>query len=354
MIAENRRLSQEQVVLIHELHSKIQNTWKAFKYQENATDAFILKLKKALDLLEKEILLKKAAAKKYVEIFVRYENLMAQIKLNQEEIEKIDTRMFAEIKKMPRPPRTCQHVIIGCMFLLGLRFRTSSKARGTPRKRSIDDLWKGCKTYLASESGIWDRLQNIDFLNLESENVNRTRNFVRKHKDSFNIERIRRASRAGVPMATIVLKTIEVHDLLEGYGDIGRVQRKKDECLSEVFRLVQRRADMNSRISRLQQISNQLKGGTDSEEGTEEWHTFRQFLTKLEKVVECENDTLDELERIKQQLSKMKQTQEKFKYQNIPVGNADLHQVWSAAGTKVIVDKKREGGVDWKEALHVD
>jgi len=279
---------------------------------------------------------------------------MAQIRLNQEEIEKIDTRMFAEIKNMPRPPRTCQHVIIGCMFLLGLRFRASSKCRLTPRKRSIDELWKGCKTYLVSVSGIQDRLQNIDFLNLESENVNRTRNFVREHKDSFNIERVRRASRAGVPMATIVLKTIEVHDLLEGYGDIERVQRKKDECLSEIFRLVERRADMNLRLSRLQQISNQLKGGPVSEEGTEKWHSVGQFLTKLEKVVDCENDTLDELERIKRQLSKMKRTEQKFKYQHIPAGNANLDQVWSTAGMKVIVDKKREGGVDWEEPLHVN
>jgi len=355
MIAENRRESQTHLADIQELYSKIEDTWKAFLKQENETHAFILKLKTALDLLEKEILDKKAAAKQYVDIAGRYENLIAQIKLNQKEIEKIDAQMFAEIKNMPRPPVTLQHVIIGCMFLLGLRFRASSKTRLTPRRRSINELWKGCKNYLVSESGLQDRLQNIDFLNLAPEDVNRTSNFVREHRFSFNNDRIRYASRAGVPMATIVLKTIEVHDLLRGYGDIGRIQRNKDACLSEMFQLVERRADMKSRLSRLQQISSLLKGERVSDQGTEEWHTIGQFLTKLEKVVECENATLDELERVKRQLEGMKQTEQKFKYQySLVPGNDDLDQVWSAAGMKVIVDKNPKGGVDWKDTLQVN
>jgi len=354
MIAENYRHSQTQLVVIHELHSKIQDTWKAFKKQENETDAFILKLKTALDVLEKKILHKKAAAKKYVEIAGRYENLQAQIKRSKEEIEKIDARMFAEIKKMPRPPLALQHVIIGCMFLLGLRFRSSSKNRLTPRKRTINELWKGCKTYLASESGLQDRLQNIDFLNLKSEDVHRTRNFVREHKESYKIERIRYASRVGVPMAMIVLKTIEVHDLLGGYGDIGRVQRKKDEYLGEIYKLIERRADMNSRIIRLQQISGKLKGDMVPAEGTEEWHTVGQFLKKLEKVVECENDTLNELERLKRQLANMK-TEQKSKNTYTPVpGNIDLDEVWSAAGMKVIIKKQQKGGLEIKDPLQVN
>jgi len=355
MTTENRRKSQTQLALIHELYSKIEHTWKAFLNQENETDAFILRLKTSLDLLEKEILAKKAAAKQCVEIAGRYENLIAQIKLNQKEIEKIDAQMFAEIKKMPRPPLTLQHVIIGCMFLLGLTFRTLSKRRLSPRVRSIHELWKGCQTYLASESGIQDRLQNIDFLNLRTENVNRARNFVREHQFSFNIDRIRYASLAGVPMATIVLKTIEVHDLLGGYGDIRRIQRKKDASLSEIFQLVERRADMKSRLSKLQQISSRLKGEKVSDQGTEEWHNVGQFLTKLDKVVECENATLDELERIKRQLVGMKETKQNFKYPySLVPGNDDLDQVWSAAGMKVIVDKKPKGSVDWKDTLHVN
>jgi len=354
MIAENYRHSQTQLVVIHELHSKIQDTWKAFKKQENETDAFILKLKTALDELEETILHKKAAAKKYVEIAGRYERLQEQIKRSKEEIEKIDAQMFAEIKKMPRPPVALQHVIIGCMFLLGLRFRASSKTRLTPRKRSINELWKGCKTYLSSESGLQDRLQNIDFLNLESEDVHRTRNFVREHKESYKIERIRHASRVGVPMAMIVLKTIEVHDLLGGYGDIGRIQRKKDAHLSEIYKLVERRADMNSRIIRLQQISGKLKGDMVPAEGTEEWHTVGQFLKKLEKVVECENDTLNELERLKRQLANMK-TEQKSKNTYTPVpGNIDLDEVWSAAGMKVIIKKQQKGGLEIKDPLQVN
>jgi len=353
MTAENRRLSQTQLVVIHEMYSKIEDTWKAFLKQWNETHAFIHKLQTALDLLEKDILVKKAAAKEYVEIAVRYKNLIAQIKLNQKEIKKIDAQMFAEIKKMPRPPLTLQHVIIGCMFLLGLRVRVFKGL--SPRKNSISELWKICKTYLVSESGIKDRLQNIDFLNLAHEDVNRTRKFVREHKDSFNIDRIRRASRAGVPMATIVLKTIEVHHLLGGYGDIGRIQRKKDACLSEIFQLIELRADMNSRISRLQQISGELKRKKVSDQRTEECHNVWQFLTKIEKVIECENDALDELERIKRKLVDTKQTELKFTYPTNPVPeNDDLDQVWSAAGMKVIVDMSPKGGVDWKDTLQVN
>jgi len=354
MTAENYRHSQTQLEVIHELHSKILDTWKAFKKQENETIAFILKLKAALDLLEKEILHKKATAKKYVEIAGRYEELLAQIKLSKEEIEKIDAQMFAEIKKMPRPPLALQHVIIGCMFLLGLRFRASSKARRSPRKRSINELWKDCKTYLATESGIQDRLQNIDFLNLESEDVGRTRNFVRAYEGSFKIERIRHASRVGVPMAMIVLKTIEVHDLLGGYGDIETIQRKKDAYLSEIFKLVEQRTNMSSRIIRLQQISGKLKGDMVPDEGMEEWHTVGQFLKQLEKVVECENDTLDELGRIKRQLANMK-TEQKSQNTYTPVsGSIDLDEVWSAAGMKVIVDNQRKGGVELKDPLEVN
>jgi len=355
MIAENHKQTQTQLVVIHDLHSKIKDTWEAFRKQQHERDEFILKLQTALNLLEKKILDNKAAVKQCVEVVGHYENLLTKITLNQEEMKKIDSRLFAEIKKMPRPPLPLQHVIIGCMFLLGLRFRSSSKARLTPAKRSVNDLWRGCKNYL-SESGLQFRLQNIDFVNLALEDVDRTRKFVREHEDSFKKERIRHASLAGVPMVNIVLTTIEMHDLLGGYGGIEKVQQKKEKCLNEIFSLIERRADMNSRLSRLQQISSQLKGERKlSDEDTQEGQTVVQFLAKIDEIVEGENVALDELKRIKGQLADMKRIEQEFKntYNSVS-GNGDLDQVWFAAGKKKDADENQKGGVDWKDAVQVN
>jgi len=268
------------------------------------------KLQTSYVTLSKEIINKKASANQYVEVVERYEGLMTEMKFNQDKINKINERMFAEIKNLHRPPIPLQHVIIGCLFLLGLRFEASYKSKSSRKKLSIRELWKGCKKYLVSEIGLQIRLQKINYWTLKKENVDRTREFVEEHKESFVKKRIRYVSRVGEVMAEIVLNMLEVHGLLAGYGDIEEVHRKKDALLSQISSLEKRNSDIASRLMELKQIS--------SDSILEERH-FNQakpesaveiFLAKLDKLVDSQKAAVEELQRINHQLAETDYTED--------------------------------------------
>ena len=154
MFAEENKQAKDKLHLITSLHEKLLSTWNEFGRMVNERREYFEKLQNSYDTLSKEILRKRKRANHYNEVAQRYEGLMTQMKLNQHRINQINERMFAEIKNLHRPPIPLQHVIIGCLILLGLKFDASSKSRASRSKLPIRKLWKVCKKYLVSESGL--------------------------------------------------------------------------------------------------------------------------------------------------------------------------------------------------------
>jgi len=118
-IKKDLNYSKGQLLLLVSLHKRLIKSWEEVATKAQRRDICIDKLNTIMARLDQKISDKHASAKHYLQIADRYESLIAQIKSSQNEIKKFDERMFAEIKNLHRPPSALQHVIIGCMFLVG-------------------------------------------------------------------------------------------------------------------------------------------------------------------------------------------------------------------------------------------
>jgi len=303
MFEEENKQAKDKLQLVTSLNEKLLSTWNEFGRMVNERSEYFKKLQNSHDKLSKEIQSKRKMANQYNDVVKRYEGLMTQMKMNQDRINQINERMFAEIKNLHRPPIPLQHVIIGCLFLLGLKLDTSSKSRSCRRKLSIRELWKVCKKYLVSESGLQVRLQKINYWVLKKENLDRTRDFVKEHWESFGRKRIRCVSRVGEVIAEIVLNMLEVHGLLAGYGDIEGVHQKRDDLMIQISSLVERQSDIAKRLGKFRIISKGSILKKSFNEAKAE-SALEIFLATLDTLVTSQKAAVEELQEINHELAK--------------------------------------------------
>jgi len=341
MFEEESKKANEKLNLISTLTEQLLNTWNEFGRMVDERGEFFEKLRDSHITLSNEIQSKRATANRYTEVLERYEGLMTQMKQHQDTIDQINERMFAEIKNLHRPPVPLQHVIIACLFLLGLKFGVSSKSRSSRRKLSIRELWRACKKYLVSETGLKARLQKINYWTLKKENLDKTRDFVREHWESFGKKRIRCVSRVGEVIAEIVLNMLEVHALLAGYDDdIEGLHEKRDDLMTEINSLSKRQSDIAKRLGKLGNVC----CGSSLEENFKEAQpesALQSFIAKLENLVTCQKAAVEELQEINQQLGKSDNDEELLRDAPLSICETeDLDDFSSPVGTpfkKVII-----------------
>jgi len=312
MFEEGSKKANEKIHLVCNLNERLLSTWNEFGRMVNERGEEFEKLQNRHDSLSNEIQSKRAIANQYTEVLERYEGLMTQMKLHQDRINQINERMFAEIKNMHRPPIKLQHVIIGCLFLLGLKFKVSLKSRSSRRKLSIRELWKVCKKYLVSESGLQARLQKINYWALKEENLDKTRDFVKEHCESFRKKRIRCVSRVGEVIAEIVINMLEVHALLSGYGDIERVHQQRDDLMIQINSLLKRQSDIAKRLGKFRTIC----CGSSLEEGFSEAKpesALEKFVATLGTLITSQKVAVEKLQEINHQLAKTDQGEAHFR-----------------------------------------
>jgi len=329
MFEEENKQAKDKLHLVSSLNEKLLSTWNEFGKMINERSEYFEKLQNSHDTLSKEIQSKRKMVNQYNEVIERYEGLMTQMKLNQHRINQINERMFAEIKNLHRPPIPLQHVIIGCLFLLGLKLDASSKSRSSRRKLSIRELWKVCKKYLVSESGLQVRLQKINYWVLKKENLDRTQDFVKEHWESFRKKRIRCVSRVGEVIAEIVLNMLEVHGLLAGYGDIEGVHRKRDDLMIQISSLVERQSVIAKRLGKFRNICKSSSLEESFNEAKPE-SALELFLATLDNLVSSQKAAVEELQEINHQLAKTNHDEEHLSDSSLSMcGTEDLDDLSS-------------------------
>lgn len=164
------------------------------------------------DALLKRIADRKARMQQSLELVKQHRLLMEQVEHATHMISQMDNRKFAEMKAMKMPPAPLQHVITGCLLLMGIQKAT----------------WKDCRKFLADPK-LKPKLLACDPTALPPACRQRAAKWVKEHHESFIEKRIRRVNVALVCLAQFVRGIVQLAILLDKVKDIDAFLKEVEE-----------------------------------------------------------------------------------------------------------------------------
>jgi len=113
-----------------------------------------------------------------------YYSALTQLEVAKEKLLDIDTKTYAEMKAMRRPPKILSDLITGVCLLCGMK---------APN-------WRQASSFICGKD-VRRTLMNFDIRNMESTDRRRAANFIEANDESFDIEVVERVNRKAVALA---------------------------------------------------------------------------------------------------------------------------------------------------------
>jgi len=113
-----------------------------------------------------------------------YYSALTQLEVAKEKLLDIDTKTYAEMKVMRRPPKILSDLITGVCLLCGMK---------TPN-------WRQASSFICGKD-VRRTLMNFDIRNMETTDRRRAANFIEANDESFDVDVVERVNRKAVALA---------------------------------------------------------------------------------------------------------------------------------------------------------
>jgi len=113
-----------------------------------------------------------------------YYSALTQLEVAKEKLVDIDTKTYAEMKAMRRPPKVLSDLITGVCLLCGMK----------------DPNWRQASAFICGK-GVRKKLMNFDIRNMDTSGRRRAAQFIEDHDDSFDVDVVERVNRKAVALA---------------------------------------------------------------------------------------------------------------------------------------------------------
>jgi len=134
----------------------------------------------------------------------------------REQVASITAQQFSDLKNLRRPPKVLEEVLIGIAYLFGVKpgesERRKSFTKKTRRKKKPAPAviqWADAKRFMLKME-TREKILRFNPLMCKTEDIEKARSWIKEHSESFNMERLRRASRSFAPLAAWINLSMEL------------------------------------------------------------------------------------------------------------------------------------------------
>jgi len=130
------------------------------------------------------------------------------------EVNSITQEQFAVLKTLRRPSKVLEHVLIGVAYLFGVQPGDRDDHKSNRRKQKFLE-WPDARRFMI-QMETKDKILRFNPLICKTEDIEKTRSWIRAHSSSFKMSRIKRASKSFAPLVAWLNLSME---LAERYKD---------------------------------------------------------------------------------------------------------------------------------------
>lgn len=113
------------------------------------------------------------------------------------QVSSINQQQFAALKNLRRPPKILEELIIGIAYLFGVNSRDGSKST---RKKTPVIQWADARRFII-QMETKEKILKFNPLICKMEDIEKSRHWIQRHASSFDMARIKRASKSFAPLA---------------------------------------------------------------------------------------------------------------------------------------------------------
>jgi len=124
------------------------------------------------------------------------------------QVNSITQEQFAMLKNLRRPPKVLEQVIIGVAYLFGVKPGDGDDHKSNRKKQKYVE-WPDAKRFMI-QMETKDKILRFNPLLCKMEDIEKTRSWIRAHSSSFQMSRIKRASKSFAPLAVWLNLSMEM------------------------------------------------------------------------------------------------------------------------------------------------
>jgi len=124
------------------------------------------------------------------------------------QVNSITQQQFALLKNLRRPPKVLEQVLIGVAYLFGVKPGDGDDHKSNRKKQKYVE-WPDAKRFII-QMETKDKILRFNPLMCKMEDIAKTRSWIRAHSSSFQMSRIKRASKSFAPLAVWLNLSMEM------------------------------------------------------------------------------------------------------------------------------------------------